>query len=107
MSEKFLTNEELAKYPKAVILEAIRQHAILRPKQRDLDNAWWQMETNAGLADMDASIAAQKALGSLPEGATYAEFEAHHKVSMKLHDDFDRAQARIDAANRRWEKANP
>lgn len=102
--KKFLTHEEIAKYPKSVILAAIERRTIVMPTLYDLEYVTWEAETKAGLADMDAANRACQELGAISSDANWQAFEAHRKTFTANHAAFDRAQARIDAANKRWER---
>lgn len=101
---KFLTHEELAKYPKSVLLAAIERRTLMMPTQYDMEYAAWDAETKAGLADMDAADKAVQEFGPISPEANWQAFEAHRKAFTANHAAFDRAQARIDAAHKRWEK---
>jgi hypothetical protein len=85
-------------------LAAIERRTLVMPTLYDLEYATWEDETKAGLADMDAANRACQQLDPVSLNSNWQEFEAHRTKFRENHKAFDRAQARIDAANKRWER---
>lgn len=104
MSDQRCTIDQLAEYPKTVLLEAIRRGILVMPTVRQMEYARWEAMTQEGLRDMQTATDALKSLGPMDVSGSPADMVAHTREWNKLQAAFDRAQDKVNDATERWDQ---